>query len=95
MESFNGIDLMPPGGSPAAAFTTCWATLPGSMRRCWPTADFMIDKGFTYCIPLHDPRQRGGGRYEPDRHGRHDVQDRRGGPVPDRHQRALHDRPVH
>ena len=29
---------MPPGGSPAAAFTTCWATLPGSMRRCWPTA---------------------------------------------------------
>ena len=27
--------------------------------------DFMIDKGFTYCHPpVHDPRQRGGGRHE-------------------------------
>ena len=44
---------------------------------------------------VYDPRQRGGGRYVPDGHGRHDVQDRGRGSLPHRHQRALHDRQVH
>ena len=58
--------------------------------------DFMIDKGFTYCIPpFMIQRQHCGGRHVPDRHGRHDVQDRGRGPVPYRHQRALHDWQVH
>ena len=28
----------PPAACPAAASTICWATLPVSTRRCWPTA---------------------------------------------------------
>ncbi len=28
----------PPAVSPAPASTTCWVTLPGSTRRCWPMA---------------------------------------------------------
>ena len=28
----------PQGGCPGRAFTTCWGILPGSTRRCWPTA---------------------------------------------------------
>ena len=98
MESFNGIDLDAAGRVSGSGFYY----LLGDIARLHEAVlaygrDFMIDKGLHLpsVHPLHDPRQRGGGRYEPDRHGRHDVQDRRGGPVPDRHQRALHDRPVH
>ena len=44
---------------------------------------------------VHDPRQRGRGRDEPDRHGRDDVQDRGRGPLSDWHERALDGRPLH
>ena len=51
--------------------------------------DFMIDRGFTYVVP---PRQRGDRRDELCRDGKHDVQDRRRGSVPDRYLRAFDDR---
>ena len=35
----------------------------------------MIERPVRYVDPLHDPRQRRRGRHEPDRYGRHDVQD--------------------
>ena len=44
---------------------------------------------------VHDPLQRCHGRHELRGNGFDDVQDRGRGPLPDRHQRALHDRQVH
>ena len=75
MESFHGIDLDASGRVSGQGFYY----LLGDIARLHEAVlayarDFMIDKGFTFCIPpLHDPRQRGGGGHEPDRHGRHDV----------------------
>ncbi len=135
MESFDGIDMDAAGRVSGNGFYY----LLGDIARLHEAVlaygrDFMISKGFTYCIPpfmihgnvvegvmsqtdmdsmmykiegedmyligtsehsMHDPRQRGGGRHEPDRYGLHDVQDRGRGHVPDRHQRALHERPLH
>lgn len=77
METFNGVDMDAAGRVSGNGFYY----LMGDIARLHSAVlayarDFMINKGFTYCIPpLHDPRQRGGGRHEPDRDGRHDVQD--------------------
>ena len=97
MERFAGIDL----DSARKTSGNGFYYLLGDIARLHSAVlsyarDFMIGKGL-YLLhpPLHDPRQRGGGRHVPDGHGRHDVQDRGGGPVPHRHQRALHDRQVH
>ena len=84
MERFGGIDL----DSARKTSGNGFYYLMGDIARLHSAVlayarDFMIDKGFTYCIPPFMI------------HGRHDVQDRGGGPVPDRHQRALHDWQVH
>ena len=58
--------------------------------------DFMIDRGFTYCIPpymIHGDVVDG--RDELRRDGEHDVQDRGRRPLSDWYVRALHDRQVH
>ena len=75
MESFDGIDLDSAGRVSGSGFYY----LLGDIARLHEAVlayarDFMIDKGFTYCdSSLYDPRQRGRGRYEPDRYGCHDV----------------------
>ncbi len=97
MESFDGIDMDAAGRVAGNGFYY----LLGNIARLHEAVlayarDFMIDKGFTYVHPaLHDARQRGAGRHVLPGDGRHDVQDRGRGPVPHRHQRAHHDRPLH
>ena len=88
MESFNGIDMDAAGRVSGNGFYY----LMGDIARVHEgvlayARDFMINKGFLHLLhpPLHDPRQRGGGRHVPDRDGRHDVQDRGRGSVPHRH----------
>ena len=75
-----------------------------SEGRCGPAAfgrallrpGFHDRPGLYLLYPaLYDPQQRGERRDELCRNGEHDVQDRGGGPLSDRHQRALHDRQVH
>ena len=97
MERFGGIDL----DSARKTSGNGFYYLMGDIARLQSAVisyarDFMIDKGFTYCIPpfmIHGNIVEG--VMSPDRHGRHDVQDRGRGPVPYRHQRALHDWQVH
>ena len=82
MESFDGIDLDAAAGSPATVLH-----LMGDVARLHEAvlayARGLHDRPGLHLLrtPLHDPRQRGGGRHEPDGHGRHDVQDRGGGPL--------------
>ena len=75
MESFDGIDMDAAGRVSGNGFYY----LLGDIARLHEAVlaygrDFMISKGFTYCIPpLHDSRQRGGGSHVPDGYGRDDV----------------------
>lgn len=74
MESFDGIDMDAAGRVSGNGFYY----LLGDIARLHEAVlaygrDFMISKGFTYCIPLHDSRQRGGGGHVPDGYGRDDV----------------------
>ena len=68
MESFDGIDLDAAGRVSGNGFYY----LLGDIARLHEAVlaygrDFMIGKGFTYCIPpLHDSRKCGGGRHVPD-----------------------------
>ena len=72
MESFDGIDLDAAGRVSGNGFYY----LMGDVARLHEAVlayarDFMIDRGLHLLrTPLHDPRQRGGGRHEPDGHGR-------------------------
>ena len=88
MERLHGIDLDSARRTmPATASITSWAILPACTPRFCPMRrDFMIDRGFTYCIPpfmIHGDVVDG--RDELRRDGEHDVQDRGRGPLPDRH----------
>ena len=92
MERFNGIDMDAAGRTSGNGFYY----LMGDIARLHSAVlayarDFMINKGFIYCIPpfmihgnvglhllypaLHDPRKCSGRRHEPERYGCHDVQD--------------------
>ena len=97
MERFHGIDL----DSARRVAGNGFYYLMGDIARLHSAViayarDFMIDRGFTYCVPPFMIRSNvvtGVNELRGD--GCHDVQDRGGGPLPDRHQRALHDRQVH
>ncbi len=97
MESFDGIDMDAAGRVAGNGFYY----LLGNIARLHEAVlayarDFMINKGFTYVIPpFYDARLGGAGGDELPRDGRHDVQDRGGGSLPDRHLRAHDDRPFH
>ena len=97
MESFDGIDMDAAGRVAGNGFYY----LLGNIARLHEAVlayarDFMIDKGFTYVIPpfmMHGNVVQGVMSFPRD--GCHDVQDRGRGSVPDRYQRAHHDRPIH
>ena len=100
MESFDGIDMDAAGRVSGNGFYY----LLGDIARLHEAVlaygrDFMISKGFTYCIPpfmIHGNVVEGVmSQTVLQGNGEHDVQDRGRGPVPDRHQRALHDWPLH
>ena len=97
MESLAGIDL----DSARKTSGNGFYYLKGDVARLHSAIlsyarDFMIDRGFDLlCAPLYDPQQRGNRRDELCRDGEHDVQDRGGGPLPHRHQRARDDRQIH
>ena len=77
MEKFNGIDL----DSARKVAGNGFYYLMGDIARLHSAViayarDFMIDRGFTYCVPpFHDQKQRGDRRHELCRDGCHDVQD--------------------
>jgi seryl-tRNA synthetase len=75
MESFDGIDMdAARAGVRLRLPIICWATSPRLHEAVLAYGrDFMIDKGFTYCIPPFMIHGNVVGRHEPDRHGRHDV----------------------
>ena len=97
MERFDGVDMDAAGRVSGAGFYYLMGGYRPAPRGGAGLRPGLHDRKGLHLLraPLHDPRQRGGGRHVPDRHGRHDVQDRGGGPVPHRHLRALHDRQVH
>ena len=75
MESFNGIDL-----DAAGRVSRHRLLLPAGRHRPAPRGRAGLRPGLhdrqglhLLHPPLYDPRQRGGGRHEPDRYGRHDV----------------------
>ncbi len=97
MERLNGIDL----DSARRTSGNGFYYLKGDIARLHSAIlsyarDFMIDRGFTYYIPPFMIRSNvvngvmSFAEMEND-----DVQDRGRGPVPDRHLRALDDRPLH
>ena len=107
MESFNGIDL----DSARKVAGNGFYYLMGDIARLHSAVisyarDFMIDRGFTYCVPpfmirsdvvtgvmsFDDTRQCGDGCDELCRNGRHDVQNRRRRPLPYRYKRTFNDR---
>ena len=75
MERFDGIDLDAAGKVAGNGFYY----LMGDIARLHSAVlayarDFMINRGFTYCIPpYHDPQQRRDRRYELCRDGCDDV----------------------
>ena len=86
MERFDGIDLDAAGRVAGNGFYY----LMGDIARLHSSVisyarDFMIDRGFTYCVPpFYDQKQCRYRCYELCRDGCHDVQDRRRGSVPER-----------
>ena len=75
MERFDGIDMDAAGpGVRQRLLLSDGRHCPAPRGRAglWPG---LHDRQGLHLLhsPLHDPRQRGGGRHEPDRHGRHDV----------------------
>ena len=70
MESFDGIDMDAAGRLLLPDGRHCPPPRGGSGLR-----PRLHDRQGLHLLhpPLHDPRQRGGGRHEPDRDGRHDV----------------------
>ena len=88
MEKLNGIDMDAAGRVAGNGFYY----LMGDIARLHSAVlsyarDFMIDRGFTYCIPpLYDPQQCRDRRYELCRDGCDDVQDRGRGSLSDRYQ---------
>ena len=94
MKTFNGIDLE----SAQKVAGNGFYYLMGDIARLHSAViayarDFMIDRGFTYCVPPFMIRSNVVDRcYEFCRDGCHDVQDRGRGPLSDRNQRAFHDR---
>ena len=96
MESFDGVDM-----DAAGRVSGSGLLLPARRHRAPARgrarlrARLYDRQGLHILHPaVHDPRQRGRGRHEPERHGRHDVQDRGRGPLPHRHERALDGRPA-
>ena len=94
MERFNGLDL----DSARKVAGNGFYYLMGDIARLHSAVisyarDFMIDRGFTYCVPPFMIRSDVvTGVMSFAGNGCHDVQDRGRRPVPDRYQRALHDR---
>jgi len=85
MESFDGIDMDAAGRVSGAGFlhlksASARFLFPVGRNRPPPRGGSGLrprlhDRQGLHLLhpPLHDPRQRGGGRHEPDRDGRHDV----------------------
>ena len=93
MESFNGVDL---DAARRVSGNGFYYLRPPALRGARVRARLYDRQGLRVLYStLHDPRGRGAGRHVPDRHGRHDVQDRGRGSLSHRHERALHDRLVH
>ena len=97
MESFDGIDLDAAGRVSGSGFYY----LLGDIARLHEAVlaygrDFMIDKGFTYCIPpfmIHGNVVEGVMSQTDMDAMMYKIEGE--DLVPDRHQRALHDRPLH
>ena len=85
MERFDGIDMDAAGRVSGNGFyylmgdiarlhsaVISYCTAPRGRAGLWPG---LYDRQGLHLLhpALHDPRQRGGGRHEPDRHGCHDV----------------------
>ena len=75
MESFDGIDMDAAGRVSGSGFYYLLGDIAPPPRGGAGLRPGLHDRQGLYLLhpPLHDPRQRGGGRHEPDRHGRHDV----------------------
>ena len=73
MERFDGIDMDAAGRVSGNGFYYLMGDIaPRGRAGLWP--GFHDRQGLHLLhSPVYDPRQRGGGRHEPDRHGRHDV----------------------
>ena len=78
MERFDGIDLDAARRVSGNGFLLSHGRhRPPARGRAGLRARFHDRQGLYLLHPaVHDPRQRGRGRHEPDGHGRHDVQDR-------------------
>ena len=95
MERFNGIDL----DSARKTSGNGFYYLMGDIARLHSgilsyARDFMIDKGFTYCVPpfmIRSDVVTGVMSFAE----MENMMYRRGGPVPDRYQRTLYDRQIH
>ena len=95
MESFDGIDMDAAGRVAGNGFYYLLGNI-ARLHEAVLRPRLYDQQGLYLRHPaLHDAWQRGAGRYVLPGDGRHDVQDRGRGPVPDRHQRAHHDRPLH